>query len=205
MLYGGCRLFVSEEEFCGALCAASTMVQRLRLAHIALREGSFVSLSVLGAILFLNHQILYMAGDGPSSLSWQAYAASTVVIYGFLRGIFFVGGMRVPRVGARPDVCPECGQPLEGGTPLRHSRGDVRTPSQTPHSTPPGLRVALLRPILIPAPSRPRAEEGINARLDSLLLQKLARSPPASRLMNSAEAVVRQGERSGLAEPGADR
>src|SRR3972149_3294070 len=137
--------------------SGSAKVHHARLAHIVLREASFVSLSVLGAILFLNHQILYMTGEKPSSLSWLAYAASTAVIYGFVRGIFFVGGMRVPHVAEDPSVCPECGQPLADGTPLAPQPAGMRSPhaAHAARPTPTAFRGRLAQPIVSSTPSVP--------------------------------------------------
>jgi hypothetical protein len=160
------------------------MAQRSRLAHIAVREASFLSLSILGAILFLNHQILYMTGEKPSALSWTAYVASTVVIYGFVRGIFFAGEMRVPRAGEDPSVCPECGQPLADGTPFVTRMAPRETPHEA-HSRPAvGVpQVRLLRPIVSSAPPLPVGEDVVNPSLESIL-QRLTENPP-TRFVNS--------------------
>jgi|RifCSP13_1_1023834.scaffolds.fasta_scaffold15165_2 hypothetical protein len=160
------------------------MVHGVRFVHIALRETSFLALSGLGAILFLNHQILYMTGDKPSSLSWLAYAASTAVIYAFIRGMFYVGGMRVPRTSEDPSVCPECGQPLADGTPATASmrKGGSPLPGSQARPTATALRVALARPIISSA-SAPIPEDVVNPSLD-MLLQRLIDNPPAATLEN---------------------
>jgi len=164
------------------------MVNGVRFVHIALRETSFLALSGLGAILFLNHQILYMTGDKPSSLSWLAYAASTAVIYAFIRGMFYVGGMRVSRKSEDPSVCPECGQPLADGTPASASmrRGESPHPGSHARPTATALRVALARPIISSAPAAPIPEDVVNPSLDRLL-QRLIDNPPAT-MMESPEA-----------------
>ncbi|MGI0149377.1 MAG: hypothetical protein ACREDF_07595 [Thermoplasmata archaeon] len=160
-----------------------TMVQRARLVHIALREGSFLSLSVVGAILFLNHQILYMAGDGPSVLPWSAYVASTAVIYAFVRGMFFVGEMRVPRAGQDPSVCPECGQPLADGTPLalRPTAGPLPHPSHAARPASVTAHIRLARPIVLPPPPLASVEDVVNPSLEALL-QRLMENPSAPAL-----------------------
>jgi len=188
MFYGGCRPFFPEEEVCGAQRRHSLrMVHHARLAHIVLREASFVSLSVLGAILFLNHQILYMTGEKPSSLSWLAYAASTAVIYGFVRGIFFVGGMRVPHVAEDPSVCPECGQPLADGTPLAPQPAGMRSPhaAHAARPTPTAFRVRLAQPIVSSTPSVPIPDDFVNQSLD-MLLRRLTDNPPAPTFASPA-------------------
>jgi hypothetical protein len=181
------------------------MVHRARLAHIAVREGSFVSLSVLGAILFLNHQILYMTGERPSSLSWLAYAASTAVIYGFVRGIFLVGALRVPRVAQDPSVCPECGQLLADGTPLASRLAATEAPLAVRPARPSaaGTQVRLARPIVTPNPTVSTMEDVLNPSLDELLLKILAQNPPARPFANSA--APRQGPLAESSEPGEPR
>ena len=157
------------------------MVQRARLVHIALREGSFLSLSVVGAILFLNHQILYMAGDGPSVLPWSAYVASTAVIYAFVRGMFFVGEMRVPRAGQDPSVCPECGQPLADGTPFALRPTTVPPPHPSHAARPASVtaHIRLARPIVPPPPPLASVEDVANPSLDDLL-HRLTENLPAN-------------------------
>lgn len=166
------------------------MVDRARLAHIVSREAIFLVLSLAVAVVFLNHQILYLNGGTPTRFPLLAYAISTILVYGFVRGIVFVGAMRMPRVAADPSRCPECGQPLE------HWRTtDGRHPRQSP---PQAARVA--RPIPVGPPAQPSptvTTSGdpipgigpvVNPAVEAQLLRELADSvrqwaiapPPAS-------------------------
>lgn len=154
------------------------MADRGRFAYVALREALFLFLSLSGAVLFLNHQILYLSGDRPSSLPWPAYALSTILIYAFVRGIVLAGTMYVPPRVPDPTVCPECGRPFEDGTPVgaRWLRAAPASPTETSQPHPVSATVPIARPI----PTRTAAIQGevINPRLDFLLMQGLSSRNP---------------------------
>lgn len=90
-----------------------------RLAHVALREGLLVGILALASALFMNHGILYLAGDTvPRTTRPEAYVLVTAILYVFVRGIDLLLRARAPRVRANLVLCPECGQELGDATPV---------------------------------------------------------------------------------------
>ncbi|HEY5538105.1 MAG TPA: hypothetical protein VIL58_01025 [Thermoplasmata archaeon] len=116
-----------------------------------MRELLFLSIAALGSWLFLNHQLLYLDGFQPSAVPVTAFLLATVVIYTFLRAITLVASIRPPAVRDGVAVCPECGQPLEDGTPTGVFAPDaeVHHPSPRPVRAPPAtaLGANLVRPV----------------------------------------------------------
>src|SRR3990172_8822058 len=108
------------------------MIDRVVVARTALREATLVVLSVAGAVLFLNHQVLYFDGSPLSSAGWTAYAVSTLAIYVFVRTVVLVAG-EPPSRPITQGRCPQCGYPLGEATP----RG--APPTSAP--SPPGARL----------------------------------------------------------------
>ena len=159
------------------------MIDRVVVARVALREATLLVLCVLGAILFLNHQVLYFDGSPPSSVGWPSYVASTLVIYGFVQGVSLVATRRSVRIPSGPARCPECGQPLEGDSPSRALRVPDHPHRTTPNSqpatearaVPPALASSLVNP---PAPL---ADEVV----DALLLRVVMGTPYEAKSVRS--------------------
>ncbi len=143
------------------------MIDRERLTDIAFHEGLLLVLSLLGATLFLNHQVLYMDGTRPGPVGWPAYAASTLVLYGFAHAVSFVASVRPGTAQEGEGVCPECGQPLRA-----EPSGDIGSPRHRPHVAP---RIAL------PIPASPMAQP-----LPSLSFV----NPPAPVIDDVVEALL---------------
>jgi hypothetical protein len=165
---GPADLIFPRRRFRGPLRAAGgSMIDRERLIDIAFREGLLLVLSVLGATLFLNHQVLYMDGTRPGPVGWPAYAVSTLVIYGFAHAVSFVVGVRTGTASEGEGVCPECGQPLRA-----QPAGDVASPRHRPHVAP-----LIARPI----PASPMAQ---------LLPSWSPVNPPAPVIDDVVEALL---------------
>ena len=148
MLYGAAALPPSGGGPRRGGCVASKMVDRVRLAHIVIREAIFLVLSLAAAVVFLHHQILYLGGETLTPLPALAYGISTILAYGFIRVFVFVGGMRAPRGSGDPATCPECGRPLEDGTLL----------GAQSHRPSPPRAVRVVRPIPVgPSAQRSRS------------------------------------------------
>lgn len=89
-----------------------------RVAYVSVREALIVTIAAFGAVLFLNHPLLYLEdGFVPYSGPLAAYVLVTVVLWLFLRGALFAAAMRPVRVRDGVEICPECGQRLDDGTP----------------------------------------------------------------------------------------
>jgi len=89
-----------------------------RVIFVTVREILLVALAALAAVLFLNHQVLYLDGDfEPYGGPLLAYVLATLVIWMFLRAVLFAATMRPTRIRGGVEVCPECGQVLDDATP----------------------------------------------------------------------------------------
>ena len=106
---------------------------RERMLVLALREGLFVMVAAFGAVLFLQHGLLYLKGARVEASPPSAYLLVTVILYGFLRVVVVLARMRPPVVRGGLERCPECGQPLEDGTP-KGLEAHLQTP-KTPKPT----------------------------------------------------------------------
>ncbi|HKZ64366.1 MAG TPA: hypothetical protein VJ400_07985 [Thermoplasmata archaeon] len=164
------------------------MIDRVVVARAALREATLVVLSVAGAVLFLNHQVLYFDGSPPSSAGWTAYAVSTLAIYLFVRTVVLVAG-GPPSRPLTQGRCPQCGYPL-GEATLRgvphtsaHSRAGALIPLSMPERRPanPALALGLVNP------SAPIADEVV----DALLMRVVMGTPQESATARSAQSERR--------------
>ena len=136
-----------------------------RFMHIVAREALFLAIAALGSLVFIQHALLYLDRTWrPQLVPTQAYLLSTLVLYVFLRAITVVALMRPPRVRAGIELCPECGQPFDDGTPK-----GVAAHRQAPLTPRPTEReilaaVALRKAIDDARAARARAVSGIGVR-----------------------------------------
>lgn len=167
------------------------MIDRTRLADIAVRESILIVLSVVGAILFINHQVLYFDGSPPSSVAWTAYAGSTLVIYAFGRAISVAAGMRTGFQSGDGSTCPECGAELRGETPRR-----VRSPPDHVHRVERAARpipvTSQAESMLTVAPVNPPAPV-LDDVVEALVLRllALAETPQRSNFVNPPPSAIR--------------
>ena len=128
-----------------------------RFASVIVREVLFAASAFLAAWLFLNHEILYLTPVfEPRPLPPGAYLLTAGLAYVFVRGLVVLVAWRLPHRHDGTEVCPECGQPYEDGTPTRVR---VRTPGAPDPTAAARRAVAAARAARLPrvhAPPLPR-------------------------------------------------
>lgn len=91
--------------------------RRSWLAHVALKETLLLGIAAIAAALFHNHEILYFDGSAPRPTDPAAFVVLTTILYLLLQVARLAFSVRGPKVRGDLILCPECGQPLDDGTP----------------------------------------------------------------------------------------
>ena len=91
--------------------------RRSWLAHVALKEVLLLGIAAIAAALFYNHEVLYFDGSAPRPTDPAAYVVLTTILYLLLQVARLAFSFRGPKVRGDLILCPECGQPLDDGTP----------------------------------------------------------------------------------------
>lgn len=91
---------------------------RSRFVEVTVREVLLLLISAVGAWLFFNHEFFYFRPNWqPDQSPLASYVLFTTITYMFIHAVFVIASLRAPRVRAGLELCPECGQPLDDGTP----------------------------------------------------------------------------------------
>ncbi len=100
----------------------------------AAKELAVLGTAAAGAYLFFIHGALYLqAGSAARPVTLEGFFLVTTILYLFLRLLFVVAGLYLPR--SRPEyvLCPECGRLLDDTSPegiAKHHRTTL-TPKPT--------------------------------------------------------------------------
>ena len=100
-----------------------------RFMRTTARECALLAVAALGAFLFFIHGSLYLqAGSTARPLSLEGFLLVTAILYLFLRLVFVVAGLYLPRPRTGYVVCPECGRAYDEAAPggaVRHRRAPL--------------------------------------------------------------------------------
>ncbi len=104
-----------------------------RIVHVALRETLLLLIAAAGSSIFYIHEFFTGNPLVPRGFTWDLFVLLTLILYVFIRAITIVTSMRAPSLFADLELCPECGQPLDDGTPkgLEAHRRITLTPRPT--------------------------------------------------------------------------
>lgn len=107
--------------------------RRSWLAHVALKEVLLLGIAAVAAALFYNHEVLYFNGSTPRPVAPEAYVVLTTIVYLLLQTARLAFTFRGPKIRGDLILCPECGQPLDDGTPkgVEAHHQTVLTPKPT--------------------------------------------------------------------------